>query len=146
MTSTSQQALKNLPRQNIIRNCDVAEKDIALTKKIFGPDVATLKGKSTRQKPRKVVDKEIEIPDEFVSKERNIELSIDIIFINKETLIMTIDRSIMFKACVPLPSQEDDDVYAGLDEVLHHYNKAGYTITKIHADGEFESLMLRIED
>ena len=52
----------------------------------------------------------------------------------------------MFKACVPLPSREDDDIYAGLDEVLHHYNKAGYTITTIHADGEFESLMLRIED
>ena len=146
MDSPSQQAFKNLLRQNIIRNCDVVEKDIALTKTIFGPNVATLKGKSTRPKPRKVVDEEIEIPDEFVSKERNIELAINIIFINKETLLTTINRSIMFKACVPLPSREDDDIYAGLDEVLRHYNKAGYTITTIHADGEFESLMLRIED
>ena len=71
---------------------------------------------------------------------------IDIIFINKDTLLTTIDRSITFKACVPLSSREDDDIYAGLDEVLHHYNKVGYTITMIHADGEFESLMLRVED
>ena len=52
----------------------------------------------------------------------------------------------MFKACVPLPSREDDDIYAGIDEALCHYNKVGYTITTIHADGEFESLMLRVED
>ena len=52
----------------------------------------------------------------------------------------------MFKACVPLSSQEDGDIYVGLDEVLKYYNKAGCTITKINADGEFESLMLRIED
>ena len=39
-----------------------------------------------------------------------------------------------------------EDIYSGLDEILRHYNKGGYTITKIHADGEFESLLLRIKD
>ena len=49
-------AFKNLLRRNIIKNCEVMEKDIKLTDEVFGADVPTLKGKSTRSKPRKVVD------------------------------------------------------------------------------------------
>ena len=37
-----------------------------MEKRSFGPDVPTLKGKSTRPRPQKVVDQEIEIPKEFV--------------------------------------------------------------------------------
>ena len=33
---------------------------------VFGPDVPTLKGKSTRPWPRKMVDREIKIPKEFL--------------------------------------------------------------------------------
>ena len=46
----------------------------------------------------------------------------------------------------PLPSREDEDIFCGLDDILRHYNKGGYAITKIHTDGEFESLLLRIKD
>ena len=63
----------------------------------------TLKGNSTQLKPRKVVNKEVEIPDDVFARNKNLELVIDIMFINKETILTTIDRSIMFKACVPLP-------------------------------------------
>ena len=139
-------AFKSLLRQNLIKNCDVTEKDITLTENIFGTDVPTLKGKSTRPKPRTVVDEEIEIPKEFISKNKNLELVMDIVFINSETLLTTVDRSILFKACIPLPSREDEEIYKGLDIVLRHYDKGGYVITKIHADGEFESLLLRIKD
>ena len=146
LVAPSVAAFKSLLRKNLIRNCEVMEKDIELTDEVFGPDVPTLKGKITRPKPRKVVDEEIEIPDAFVARNKNLELAIDIMFINKETILTTIDRSIMFKACVPLHSREDEDIFRGLDEILRHYNKGGYEITKIHADGEFESLLLRIKD
>ena len=65
LASPSQVVFKTLLRQNIIGNCDVVQKDIALTEKIFGPNFAALKGKSTCPKPRKVVDEEIQIPNEF---------------------------------------------------------------------------------
>ena len=52
----------------------------------------------------------------------------------------------MCKACSPLSSREDTEIYKGLDVVLRHYHKGGYTVKKIHADGEFESLLLRIKD
>ena len=146
LVAPSVAAFKSLLRKNLIRNCEVMENYIELTDEVFGPDVPTLKGKITRPKPRKVVDEGIEIPDEFVARNKNLELAINIMFINKEKILTTIDGSIMFKACVPLPSREDGDIFRGLDEILRHFNKGGYTITKIHADGEFESLLLRIKD
>ena len=55
-------------RQNLITNCEVTHKDIALADAVFGPDVPTLKGKSTRPAPQQAIDKEIDIPAEFVPK------------------------------------------------------------------------------
>ena len=139
-------AFRGMLRQNLIKNCEVTDKDIAITDAVFGPDVPTLKGKSTRPKPRKVVGKEIDIPEEFVSTNKDIELAIDIIFINNEPILTTIDRSLMFKACMPLKSREDENILQGLDTILCRYNQGGYTVVRIHADGEFKSLLLQIED
>ena len=44
------------------------EKDILLAHRMFGKDVPTLKGRSTRPKPNVVVDAEIELPEEFLEK------------------------------------------------------------------------------
>ena len=40
----------------------------------------------------------------------------------------------MFKACIPLSSREDEEIYKGLDVVLRHYNKGGYTVTNDELD------------
>lgn len=92
------------------------------------------------------VDDEIEIPEEFVAKRKDLESVIDGIYINLEILLTTVNISIIFKSCVPLPSSKYKEVYKRLDEVLHCYHKGGYTVTKIHADIEFESLLLNMKD
>ena len=43
-------------RQNIIHNFPVTVEDIEIGGNVFGPDVPSLKGKTTRQKPKAVVD------------------------------------------------------------------------------------------
>ena len=111
LAAPSVTVFKSLLRQNLIRNCEVMEKDIKLTNEFFGPDVPPLKGRSTRPKQRKVVDEQIVIPDEFVERNKNLKLVINIIFINKERIITTIDMSIIFKACVLLPLREIEDIF-----------------------------------
>lgn len=44
--------LKLFLRQNIMKNFPVTVKDMNLAEEIFGRDVATLKGKTTRKKPK----------------------------------------------------------------------------------------------
>jgi hypothetical protein len=44
--------LKPLLLMNVIQNCPVAVEDVNISEKIFGPDMSSLKGKSTRRKPK----------------------------------------------------------------------------------------------
>ena len=51
-----------------MRNCPVEVSDVNLAEEIFGRDVPTLKGKSTRPKTKTVKDKRIELPGEIENK------------------------------------------------------------------------------
>ena len=45
-----------------VQNCPIRIEDIKIAQNIFGPDMATLKGKSTRRKPKAVLEDWIELP------------------------------------------------------------------------------------
>ncbi len=66
---------------NMIKDCLVTTENIVIAEKIFGPEIAALKGKITRRKPTPVVDDNIEIPKELVEahNQHNIALCFDII-------------------------------------------------------------------
>jgi hypothetical protein len=50
---------------NAIKNNPVTTEDVNIAEKIFGPDVATLKGKTTHHAPIPIIEDRIEIPREF---------------------------------------------------------------------------------
>ena len=53
---------KNILRSNLIQNCPVKVKDVMNCETIYGPNVYTLKEKSTRSKPLPIVSDYVEIP------------------------------------------------------------------------------------
>jgi len=70
----------------------------------------------------------------------------DLIFINGEAMLTSIDKSIRYRKIVPMESQTADSLYKAVDEVLREYNKAGYTVSDLHIDGQFETVMNEIID
>ena len=54
-----------LLRMNANQNCPVMVKDVKIAERIFGPDMSSLKGKSTRRKPKPVIKDLVEIPAEI---------------------------------------------------------------------------------
>jgi hypothetical protein len=72
---------KSLLQMNVIKNCPVTVNDINIAEKIFGPDVSSLKGKSTRRKPKPVRKDLIEIPAELIMKHHDIELCMDTMYV-----------------------------------------------------------------
>jgi hypothetical protein len=67
---------KSLFRMNVIhQNCrSTTVEDVNISEKIFGPDMSSLQGKSTRRKPKPVRSDLIEIPKEIIRKHHNIHL------------------------------------------------------------------------
>ena len=62
----SMKDFENMIRLNLLRNCPVTVEDIKIANKIYGAEVATLQGKTTRQKPPRVLTDQIHIPPELV--------------------------------------------------------------------------------
>ena len=58
-------SFKSMLRMNVIKNCPVTIKHVDVAAKIYGIDVSTLKGKSTRKRPPKVLSDTVDVPKEL---------------------------------------------------------------------------------
>ena len=93
-----------------------------ITEKIFGPDIGTLKGRMTRQRPPVVRDDNVEIPDEIKEKHGDLTFSMDIMYVNGMPMMTDIDHTIEYRGLILLENQTADQLYNGLD------NFCGYTM------------------
>jgi hypothetical protein len=137
---------KSLLRMNIIQSCPVTVEDVNISEKIFGPDMSSLKGKSTRRKPKPVRSDLIEISKEIITKQHDIDLCMDAMYVNECGMLTAIDRTIKFRSLVPMNTMPHVQYYRVLDQILRHYNRAGFVIRRLHCDGEFRGMMEQIED
>jgi len=86
--------LKKILKMSGIANCLITLDDIDATEKIHGPNVASLKGKTTRQKPAPVVSDCVSIPQELAEKHQNVTLCLDLTFANKKPFLAVISKKI----------------------------------------------------
>ena len=92
----SERDFENMVRSNMIINCLVIFSDVKNAKIIFGPDIASLKGKSVKHKPDSVVTDYVEIPREILESHKELEVSTDVMFINKLPFLVSISRGLKF--------------------------------------------------
>jgi hypothetical protein len=137
---------KTLIKMNAIKNCPVTTEDVNNAKKIFGADMLSLRGKLTRCKSTLVREDNIEIPEELILQNREIDLCIDIMYVNRCGFMTTIDQTIQFRSALPIENRTHEEYYRVLDMVLRLYNSAGFHIKTIHCNGEFRAMMDKGKD
>jgi hypothetical protein len=143
--SPSVEDLKTIIKMNLIDNNPVTIADVQLAEKIFGPDVATLKGKSTRRRPTAVTSDSIPIPPELIAAQHDVTLCIDDMFVNGEAFFTTISKNIRYRTAEWIKDLQFESHEKALRDVFKLYRRAGFKITVIEADLAFKPLLTELE-
>jgi hypothetical protein len=138
--------MKKAIKMNSIMNCPVSVDDVNLDEKIHGPDVASLKGKSTRSRPIPVINDIIEIPKELIAAQNEVDLCIDTLFINSLPFLATVSKNMKYRTCYYVKSIQMSDYRSAIDQVIKIYSDAGFTIKCIHTDNEYEPLIVHFKN
>ena len=89
----------------------------------------------------------IELPLELMIEGRKIKLAVDIVYINGEAFLHSVDQSIKYNGIVSLGTKYTAaKICKALDNILRLYNKAGIYVTVIHADNEFRKIFRDIDE
>jgi hypothetical protein len=94
MGHPSEKTLKNMVSNDVIQDCDITPTDLANANAIYGPDRASLRGKSVRRQPSKVHPEFIKIPQSLFEKLREVVLVAEVMFVNGLSLFVTESRKI----------------------------------------------------
>jgi hypothetical protein len=113
---------------------------------IFGPDVGSLKGKTTRSAPNKVWPGLVSIPASLLSQYCDVTICADIMFVNKIPFLVTISRSIKFGTAEMLSSCTGTVLSAAMKNVIRLYKGHGFNVPFVIIDGEFEAIRGDISD
>ena len=81
---------------NLIRNCPITPTDIANAKKIFGPNVPSIKGKPVRRKPILMVSDYVDVPPQILDLTRKVEVASDVMFVNGIPFLVSVSRRLQF--------------------------------------------------
>jgi hypothetical protein len=75
--------LANAVEHNVIGNNPFTRRDVRIAKKIFGPDVPAMKGKTVKRKSKMPREDEIsDLPSNIIKEYSNVHLSMDIMHVN----------------------------------------------------------------
>jgi hypothetical protein len=128
-------------RLNLIKDCLVVQEDVKLAEMIFGKDLAIIKGKTTRKKPKPVIQDTIEVPKALKLAQKDVSLCIDTFFVNKMLFLHTISNKIHYRTSQGLPDWETKTYIHYLEVVFKVYWKASFEIRYVCADQEFEGVL-----
>jgi hypothetical protein len=134
----SEQEFSTILKNNLIRNCPITDDDAKRALHIYGPDIATLKGKTVKRQNKGIPNYQpVRIPAPIVAKYRNIRLFMDIFWVNGSPFFHTISQSIKFRTVAPIANRTKRTLLMEAKAVINLYETRGFEISRIEADREF---------
>jgi hypothetical protein len=134
---------RSILQNNLILNCPVTPDDAqrALLA-IYGPDVATHKGKMTRAGAvaRAPTFEAVPIPLPIRQHHCNVTLCIDFFFVQGVPFLHTIFRGMGYRTAVPVADGSYNTILKQTRSVIKLYTLRGFHVRDIHADEEFDCI------
>jgi hypothetical protein len=141
MRFPSIQDFKTIISSNSIRNNPVSLEDINTAERIFGPKIGRIKGATIRTMLRPVISNYIEISEELINKQKIVTLCIDMMYVDGIAFLTTVSRNMQYRTAEPIGGRKGKETYTrALKNILIINKKAGFMVSRIHADNAFKSL------
>ncbi len=142
MAHPSDSAMMHLVSQtNAVTNCPITISNITNACAIFGPDQASFRGKSVRQRPTVVRPKNVSIPLALFERIQNVTLTADVMFVNGLPFFVTLSCYIKLITIEFLPSRTIPMLCNTLKKTLTIYRRGGFTVRTCLMDMEFEKMV-----
>ena len=133
----SDKDLIRILKTSSLPNCPVTPRDILIANELFGPDVGSLKGKTTRRAPL-IVDSPVSVDLTTILKHYGeIALCMDLMYVNKVPLLVTLSRNIKFGTMEAVSDRTEATILKCIKGVVTLYRKARFKVTTALMDGEF---------
>ena len=124
-------------------NCPINIDNIKRSIHIYGLDVAGIKEKTTRRKPKPLeMVGNIPLPPSVLKHHRNIMVSGDYVYVHTLSHLHTISRGYGFRTVEYTPGKKANkgQIKKGVNRVLRLYRKQGINVQQLNADNEFECI------
>jgi hypothetical protein len=123
----------------------VTVQDIDVALNICGKNIAALKRKTTQRKTIPVARDYVKVSLELMKLHKEVFLTTDIFFVNKNPIFLTLSRNITFTAVNNIADRTVPQIFKAFKDIYQYYLQRGFHITVVHADGEFAPLKPLIE-
>jgi hypothetical protein len=125
---------------NLLPECPISNIDIVNANKIYGPDLANIRGKTTRRKPEHVHADIVDIPQQILDTQKHVTLTADVMFVNSVPFLVSSSRNINLTTIKHVPSRTADKLGLLLHRIINVYARAGFNVRTILMDNEFEKV------
>ena len=138
--------LKTIIKMNVIQDNPITKSNLKLMEHLFGPNIPTIKGITTRQCPHQLVSDMVSIPHELHDTQHDVCLYIDIRYINGMPFLTTISKNIKYCTAMWLADHTAPTIASLFESIQKLYQWASFRVMEVCTDPKFKQVLRVLQD